>query len=206
MKLYLSPGACSLSPHIALKEAGLKFETEAVNLGTHKTATGKDFYEINPKGKVPTLVLDSGDVLTEGPAIVQYIADQAPNAKLAPPNGTIERSHLQEWLNFVTTELHKSFGPLFNKNSPEETKKTARETIEKNFAYVEKKLAGKEYLLGAFSVADGYFYTILTWAKAMGFELNKWPNVNTYFDRVAARPAVKATLAAEHDMKPAAAH
>jgi glutathione S-transferase len=149
MKLYFSPGACSLSPHIVLHEAGLPFTTERVDLKTHQTETGADFYQVNPSGYVPALVLDSGDTLTEGPAIVQWIADQVPAKKLAPANGTLERVRLQEWLNFISTELHKSHSPLFNPAAPDEWKTFMRELLARRFATVAQKLDGRDYLLGS---------------------------------------------------------
>ena len=197
MKLYYSPGACSLSPHIVLNEAGLAYELEKVNLGKHRTAGGADFYAINPKGYVPALELDGGELLTEGPAIVQYLADRKPESKLAPPAGTLERYRLIEWLNFISTELHKQFGPLFH-NAGEEIKDRQRALIGKRFDYVEAQLAGKPYLLGdTFTVADAYLFTMLTWTKHAGIDLGRWPALNDYFARVGARPQVQATLRQE---------
>lgn len=196
MKLYYSPGACSLSPHIALREAGLKFDAETVDLRTHKTKSGADFYQINPKGYVPALVLDDGQLLTEGAAIVQYVADQKPRRKLAPKAGTIERAHLQEWLNFIATEVHKSFSPLFNPATPEEMKKGALDRLNKRLAYIAERLDGKPWLMGdEFTVADAYLFTMLQWANGMKIDVG--PVLSAYRDRVAARPAVKATLKAE---------
>lgn len=196
MKLYYSPGACSLSPHIALREAGLKFDAETVDLRTHKTKSGADFYQINPKGYVPALVLDDGQLLTEGAAIVQYVADQKPRRKLAPKAGTIERARLQEWLNFIATEVHKSFSPLFNPATPEEMKKGALDRLNKRLAYIAERLDGKPWLMGdEFSVADAYLFTMLQWAN--GLKIDVGPVLSAYRDRVAARPAVKATLKAE---------
>lgn len=204
MKLYYSPGACSLSPHIALAEAGLSVDYVKVNLRDKKTEAGDDYLAVNPKGQVPVLGLDGGGVLTEGPAIVQYIADKAPNAKLAPANGTLERYQLQEWLNLITSELHKSFSPLFNPAMSDETKALFRDKIGKTFGYVDGKLAGKDYLMGSqFSVADGYLFTILRWAIGQKFDLAQYPNLKTYFDRVAARPKVKEAMLAEGLIKAA---
>lgn len=198
MKLYFSPGACSLSPHIALIESGLPFEVERVSLSKKKTASGADFFAVNPKGSVPALVLDDGQILTEGPAIVQYIADQRPASKLAPANGTFERYRLQEWLNFISSEIHKAFGPLFDAKTPDETKVTFRGKLTKRFDFLETHLAGKQYLMGdAFTVADGYLYTVLRWTKLVGLELADWPSLAAYAERVGARPAVKAALATE---------
>ena len=198
MKLYYSTGACSLSPHIVLREAGFSFELEKVNLGSKKTASGGDYLEVNPKGYVPALRLDSGDVLTEGPAIVQYLADKAPEKQLAPAAGKMERYRLIEWLNFISTELHKTFSPLFNPKVPEETKQAARDTIAARLNIVEKQLQGRDYLTGNhFSVADAYLFTVLSWARPSKFELGQWPAVQAYMQRVAARPAVHDAMKAE---------
>jgi glutathione S-transferase len=204
MKLYYAPGACSLSPHIALAEAGIAVDYVKVNLREKKTEAGDDYLKVNPKGQVPVLGLDGGGVLTEGPAIVQYIADKAPNAKLAPANGTTERYQLQEWLNLITSELHKSFSPLFNPTMPDEAKNIFRERIGKNFAFIDGKLAGKDYLMGSqFTVADGYLFTILRWAIGQKFDLAQYKNLQAYFDRVAARPKVKEAMLAEGLIKAA---
>ena len=198
MKLYLKPGACSLSPHIALEESGLPYETEVVDLKTKITASGADFTKSNPKGYVPALLLDSGELLTEGAAIVHYIADQVPAKKLAPANGTIERYRLQSWLNFIGTEIHKSCTPFFNPASGDDWKKIATANLERRLAYVNEQLEGKPYLMGEdFSVADGYLFTVLGWMKFLKIDLAKWPNLAAFVDRVAARPAVKAALKAE---------
>jgi len=198
MKLFYSPGACSLSPHIALREAGLTFELDKVTFGTKKTDSGADFNAINPKSYVPTLQLDDGQVLTEGPAIVQYIADQKPESKLAPKAGTFERYRLQEWLNFISTELHKQFGPLFSPKTPDEKKQEIKDQLGKRFDFVTKSLEGKSFLLGEdFSVADGYLFTVLNWTNFVGFDLGPWSALKDYMARVAARPAVKAALVAE---------
>ncbi len=198
MKLYLSPGACSLSPHIALREAGLPFEAVKTDLRSHKLSDGSDFYAINPDGYVPVLELDNGDRLTEGPAIVQYIADQAPAKHLAPANGTFARYQLQSLLNFITTELHKSFGPLFNPATPDEVKQGAKDKIAKRFESVVHKLGAKPYLMGdQFTVADGYLFVMLTWAGGVGIPLDKWPTLVGYKERVAKRPGVAAALEAE---------
>jgi len=198
MKLYYSTGACSLSPHIVLRELGFSFDLERVNLASKKTAGGEDYLEVNPKGYVPALVLDGGEVLTEGPAIVQYLADQAPEKQLAPAAGTMPRYHLAEWLNFISTELHKSFSPLFKPNTPEETKQAARDTIAARLHIVEKQLQGRDYLTGnQFSVADAYLFTVLCWTRPMKFDLGQWPAVQAYMQRVAARPAVHEAMKAE---------
>ena len=198
MKLFYAPGACSLSPHIALCEAGISAELVKVDLGTKKTAAGEDFTAINPNGYVPALQLDDGSVLTEGPAIVQYIADRAPEKKLAPANGTFERYHLQSLLNFIGTELHKNCSPLFNPKSSDDTKQAAKKLLERRLGYVDSLLAKGPYLMGEqFSVADGYLFTVLSWTKPMNIDLSSWPRLGEYINRVAARPAVQEALKAE---------
>jgi glutathione S-transferase len=198
MKLYFSPGACSLSPHIVLREAGLPFELDKVSFGTKQTASGQDFIAINPEGYVPALQLDNGQVLTEGPAIVQYLADLVPEKQLAPVAGSMERYRLIEWLNFIGTELHKTFSPLFNPNAPEETKQTARTNLIKRIGFVAKQLESASYLTGdRFSVADAYLFTVLNWTRHVGIDLTPWPAVVAYLARVGARPAVHAALVAE---------
>jgi glutathione S-transferase len=198
MKLYYSPAACSLSPHIVLRELALPFELVKVNLKTKRTADERDFTAINPKGYVPALELDDGQVLTEGPAIVQYLADRKPEAGLAPPNGTLARYRLQEWLNFISTELHKQFSPLFAPNTPDATKDAQRERLAARFDWLSKQLEGKDYLLGKdFSVADAYLFTVLSWGRHVGIDLAKWPTLKQYVERVAARPAVQEALKAE---------
>jgi len=197
MKLYYSPGACSLSPHIVLREAGLAFDAEAVDLGAKKTESGADYKAINPKGAVPALQLDNGQVLTEGSAIVQYIADQKPATKLAPAAGTLERYRLQEWLNYIASEIHKGFSPLFNPKATDEWKQVVKDNLAAKFDYLSKQLQGKDYLMGAFSVADAYLFTILGWSKHLNIDLAKWPVLSQYVERVGARPAVKAALEAE---------
>ena len=197
MKLYLTPYACSLSPHIALREAGIPFDIEVVDLGTKKTKSGGSYTSVNPKGYVPALEIEGGQVLTEGPAIVQYIADQKPASKLAPPAGSFERYRLQEWLNFITSELHKSVGSLFA-NPPEAWKETVKARVAGRFDTLSKSLQGKDYLMGStFTVADAYLFVILTWTSHVGIDLSKWPVLTAYFERVKARPAVKAALDAE---------
>jgi glutathione S-transferase len=197
MKLYYSPGACSLSPHIALAEAGLAYNVEKVDLKTKKTESGADFFAINAAGYVPALVLDNGEVLTEGPAIVQYIADLAPTKKLAPPAGSFERVRLQEVLNFISTELHKSFSPLFNPATPEDWKTVVRGLIGRRLDVVEQKLAGRDYLLGEFSVADGYLFTVLGWGRMVGVDVAARPLLAAYLARVMARPAVQQAMKEE---------
>jgi glutathione S-transferase len=197
MKLYYSPGACSLSPHIALLEAGIGHDLVKVDLKTKKLADGGDFLKVNPKGQVPVLVLDNGEQLTEGPVIVQAIADRAADKKLAPATGTTERYRLQEWLNFVTSELHKNFSPLFQPVLSDDTKAFFRDRLLGKFKYVDAKLAGKDYLMGAFSVADGYLYVMLRWADGMKLDLSALKNIGAYKARMAARPGVQAALKSE---------
>lgn len=198
MKLYYSPGACSLSPHIVLQELGLPYTPVLASTKSHKLQDGTDFYTINPLGYVPLLELDDGKRLHEGPAIVQYLADQAPDKKLAPANGTWERYKLQEWLTFIGTELHKSFSPLFNPASTDDVKNGARERITGRLKFVESELAGKQYLMGdQFTVADAYLFTVTNWAKLTGVDLSGFPNLNQYRERVGARPAVVSAMKAE---------
>ena len=198
MKLYYSPGACSLSPHIALREAGLAFEPVLASTKTHKLPDGSDYYEVNPLGYVPMLELDDGTRLREGPAIVQYIADQAPLKNLAPANGTLPRYRLQEWLTFIGTEIHKSFSPLFNPALPDESKKVFRDKLAQRFAWVDGELAGRDYLMGEhFGVADGYLFTVSRWAKPMAIDLAGYKNLVAWQERVGARPAVREALKVE---------
>jgi glutathione S-transferase len=198
MKLYYSPGACSLSPHIALCESGLPFDLVKVDIRAKKLEDGSDYMAVNPKGSVPALGLDDGSVMTEGPAIVQLIADAVGGGQLAPANGTPERYRLQEWLNFISTDLHKSFGPLFSPLLPEEAKQFFRDRIMKYLGYADKQLAGKDYLMGSqFSVADGYLFVILTWCDRMKIDLSGMPNIVAYKARVAARPKVQEAMASE---------
>jgi len=198
MKLYYSPGACSLSPHIAMYEAGLAFEAIMAPTKTHKLPDGSDYYAVNPLGYVPFLTLDDGRSLHEGPAIVQYIADQAPEKKLAPANGTYERYKLQEWLNLVGTELHRSFSPLFVPTTHPDTKATALERLQGRLKWVDGELAGKQYLMGdQFTVADGYLFVVTNWAQYVGLDLSPYPNLVAYRARVGARPAVIAAMKAE---------
>ncbi|MEP6558829.1 MAG: glutathione transferase GstA [Burkholderiales bacterium] len=195
MKLYYSPGACSLSPHIALEEAGLKYEAIAAPTKTHKLPDGSDYYKINPLGYVPLLVLDDGTKLTEGPAIVQYIADQVPDKKLAPANGTMERYQLQSKLNFVGTELHKSFSPLFNAATPDDMKKAAREKVLGRLKWIDGELAGKQYLMGdQFTVADAYLFTVSNWCSRVDVDISSLSNLAAFRDRVSKRPAVQKAM------------
>jgi glutathione S-transferase len=195
MKLYYSPGACSLSPHIVLREAGLAFEPVMAPTKTHKLPDGTDYYTINPLGYVPMLELDDGTRLREGPAIVQYVADQVPQKNLAPANGTLPRYRLQEWLTFIGTEIHKSFSPLFTPAMPDEGKKIYRERLANRFAFVNGELEGKPYVMGEqFSVADAYLYTVTRWAKPMQVDLSPYPHLVAHNARVEARPAVQEAL------------
>ena len=198
MKLYYAPGACSLSPHIALLEAGLPFTAIKVSTKTHQIDGGGDFYAVNPKGYVPVLELDDGTRLTEGPAIVQYIADQAPASKLAPANGTLPRYKLQEWLNFITSELHKQFSPLFDSSMPDEVKTKQRDKIGKRYDLIVQHLGENDYLTGAtFTVADAYLFTVMNWSKSTGIDMARWPVLQSFMKRVAARPHVQEALKAE---------
>jgi glutathione S-transferase len=198
MKLYFSPGACSLSPHIALKEAGIAFDLVPANMKTHTLTDGTDFYGINSKGYVPLLELDDGQRLSEGAAIVQYIADQAPASNLAPANGTMARYRLQEWLNFITSEIHKGFSPLFNPAMPDEAKTIAKTKLADRFKWLDSKLEGHQYLMGdTFSVADAYLFTTTNWSKHVGLDISGLANLGAFMGRVAARPAVQAAMRAE---------
>jgi glutathione S-transferase len=198
MKLYYSPGACSLSPHIALLEAGLPYDLVKVDVRAKKLENGDDFLKVNPKGQVPALALDSGEIVTEGPVIVQMIADKAADKHLAPARDSAERYKLLEWLNFITTELHKNFSPLFNPAIPDEVKKFFADRIMGKFKYIDSQLAGHDYLMGKqFTVADGYLYAMLRWADGHKLDLSGLPNVTAYKARVAARPKVKEALAKE---------
>ena len=202
MKLYYSPGACSLSPHIVLKEAGLTFEAIAAPTKTHKLADGTDYYSINPLGYVPFLVLDDGRTLHEGPAIVQYVADQVPAKQLAPANGSWERYKLQEWLNTISTELHKGFSPLFTPGMPEEAKALAKTRLNGRLQWVDGELTGKSYLMGdSFTVADAYLFVVAGWGKHVGIDISGLANLSAFMGRVAARPAVQEALRAEGLLK-----
>ncbi|HUR42116.1 MAG TPA: glutathione transferase GstA [Verrucomicrobiae bacterium] len=198
MKLFYSPGACSLSPHIVAREAGLALDLEKVDLKAKKTASGADYRAINPKGYVPALQLDDGTVLTEGPAIVQYLADQAPVTGLAPANGSLARYRLQEWLNFISTEIHKQFSPLFNPAATPEVRQAQVEKLGQRFDWLEPQLAGGQFLMGErFTAADAYLFTVVNWAGVVKMDLSKWPNLTAYRKRVGERPAVQAALRAE---------
>ena len=198
MKLYYSPGACSLSPHIVAREAGIPIQLQKVNTKDKSMEGGGDFWQVNPRGYVPVLELDNGERLTEGPAIVQYLADQKPESGLAPKAGTLERYRLQEWLNFLTSEVHKQFSPLFKPNTPEDYKPISKQNIATRFDWLDKQLAGKDYLMGKqFTVADAYLFTVLRWTTPTQIDLSKWPNLTAYLARVGARPKVQEALKAE---------
>jgi glutathione S-transferase len=204
MKLYYSPGACSLSPHIALLEAGLPYDLVKVDLKAKKLENGEDYLKVNPKGQVPALGLDNGELVTEGPVIVQMIADKASAKNLAPARDSAERYKLQEWLNFITTEVHKSFGPLFSPVLADDAKAFFKDRVMGKFKYIDSQLAGRNYLMGKqFSVADGYLFTMLSWAERMKFDLAAMPNLLAYKARVGARPMVQAALTKEGLMKAA---
>lgn len=202
MKLYFSPGACSLSPHIALREAGLAFEPVLASTKSHKLQDGTDYYGINPLGYVPMLELDDGTRLREGPAIVQYIADLAPNKNLAPANGTLSRYRLQEWLTFIGTEMHKTYSPMFNPNMPEEAKAIFRTKLQSRYEWLDGELEGKDYLMGDhFTVADGYLFTVTNWTKPTGVDISPYANVQAWHARVGARPAVQEAMKTEGLLK-----
>lgn len=196
MKLYYFPGACSLSPHIVLREVGAKFDLVKVDLAAKKTESGEDYLKINPRGYVPALQLDDGSVLVEGPAIVQYLADQNPSAGLAPAPTDRKRYELQSWLTFIGTEVHKQFSPLFNPNSAEAQKTASVQALKGRFAYLEKELGARQYLMGdKYNVADAYLFVVLSWAGYVKLELS--PGLQAYLGRIAVRPAVQAALKAE---------
>jgi len=204
MKLYYSPGACSLSPHIALLEAGLPYDLVKVDVRAKKLENGDDFLKVNPKGQVPALELDSGEIVTEGPVIVQMIADKAAAKNLAPSRDSAERYKLLEWLNFITTELHKNFSPLFQPVIPDEVKAFFKDRLMGKFRYADGKLAGQDYLMGKqFNVADGYLFVMLKWAERTGMDLSALTNLMAFKDRVAARPKVQEALTKEGLLKAA---
>jgi glutathione S-transferase len=204
MKLYYSPGACSLSPHIALLEAGLPYDLVKVDLKAKKLENGDDYLKVNPKGQVPALGLDNGELVTEGPVIVQMIADKAAAKNLAPARDSAERYKLQEWLNFITTELHKNFGPMFSPVLSDDAKAFFKDRVMTKLKYVDGQLPGRDYLMGQqFTVADGYLFTMLCWADRMKFDLTALPNLVAYKARVAARPKVQEALTKEGLMKAA---
>ncbi|HEY0148493.1 MAG TPA: glutathione transferase GstA [Allosphingosinicella sp.] len=198
MKLYFTPGACSLAPHIVAREAGLDFELAKVDLAAKTLEDGSDYLAVNPKGSVPALALDEGLVLTEAAVLVQYLADRAPAANLLPAAGTIERYVAQEWLNFIATELHKGFGPLWKKDTPAEVRESTKAVLATKFAYLDRILAERPHLTGeSFSAADAYAFTVLSWAKFMAIDLGRWTHLTAYLARVGARPKVREALIAE---------
>lgn len=198
MKLYYAPGACSLAPHIVLAEAGIAADFVKVDLKTHKTEAGVDYYTVNPKGSVPLIELDNGERLTEVAAIVQYVADQKPGTGLAPAAGTFERYRLQEWLNFVSSELHKQYSPFFNPATPDEYKEMVKKKLGERFAYLTEHFKDRDYLLGRnFSAADAYLFTILRWSPSVGIQLEPWPLVTEFVSRVRARAKVSEVMKTE---------
>jgi len=201
MKLYYSPAACSLAPHIALNEAGIAVELVKTDVKTKQTAAGADFWAINSKGYVPTLQLDDGQVLTECPVILQYIADQKPASGLAPAAGTMARYRLQEWLNFITSEVHKGMGSFFNPGCKDAWREGAEAYLSRRLDWLNGQLAGRDYLMDSYSVADAYLFTILNWGQFVKFDIGRWPNLKAFQERVAARPAVQQTLKAEGLLK-----
>ena len=198
MKLYFTPGACSMAPHIALREAGLAYELQKVDLSKHQTDTGEDYYKINPKGYVPALRLDNGELLTEVAAILQYVADQKPASGLSPTAGTMEHYRLIEWLNFIASEIHKQFGPMFNPKITPEWRQNQLNALSRRFDYLSERLAGNQYLFGGkFTIADAYLFTVLNWTGFLDIDLGKWPKLKDYMARIAARPAVKEAMIEE---------
>ena len=204
MKLYYAPGACSLAPHIVAREAGITLDLEKVDLSTRTTASGRAFAEVNPKGYVPAIEVRDGEVMTEVSALIQYLADQAPQASLMPAVGTPERYKTLEWIGFISTEIHKGFGPLWNPASPDEVKQAAKDKLFQRFAYIDQRLAGQSYLTGErFTVADAYLFTVTNWTNFHGLSLAEYPNLATFMGRVAARPKVQEALQAEGLLKAA---
>jgi glutathione S-transferase len=202
MKLYYFSGACSLASNIALREAGLKFELIKVDRRTRKAADGLDYNEVNPKGYVPALTLDDGEVLTENVAVLQYIADRNPASKLAPPAGTMERYRLVEWLAFISSEIHKNFSPLFRDDAPEETKQYLRKVLSARLDYLNRAIGNRPFLMGEqFTVADAYLFTVLGWSRHLNFDLGKWPQLQGHLERVGARPLVSEALKTERLVK-----
>lgn len=205
MQLYFAPGACSLASHIALRESGLPFDLKKTDTKTKKLEDGSDYFAVNSKGAVPALRLDDGQVLTEGPAILQYVADQKPDSRLAPKAGTFERYRLLEWLNYITSEVHKTFSPLFNPAANDAVKAYATQMLEKKFDWINQQLTGKQYLTGdQFTIADAYLFVVANWSNFVGLDLGRWPALKAFQDRVAARPKVQEALAAEGLLKKAA--
>lgn len=198
MKLYYAPGTCSLAPHIILRETNTPFELVKTDIRAKKTEDGRNFLDINPNGYVPVLELDDGTRLTEGAAIMQFIADRADATSIAPPNGTLERYKMQSWLNFISTELHKGFSPLFNPNMPENGKAVARENLLKRIKFVDEHLAKNEFLMGnSYTVPDAYAFAVLSWTRPLKIDISEFKNVTNYLAKIAERPAVKAAMKAE---------
>lgn len=202
MKLYFAPMTCSLSPHIVLRELGVPFELIRVNNQSKRTADGHDFRDINPKGYVAALVLDNGAVLTEGPAILQFLVDQVPGNALAPANGTWERARLQEHLNFISSEIHGGSAPLFNSQIPESIKAIFKHKLFTRLEFLSQTLATQDYLMGTFSVADAYLFTVLTWLPLFNIDIEHWPALAAYMRRMADRPSVRSAIAAEEATQP----
>jgi glutathione S-transferase len=202
MKLYYFTGACSLASNIALRDAGLKFELVKVDRRTKRTADGLDFNEVNPKGYVPALRLDNGEVLTENVAVLQYIADRNPAAKLAPPAGSMERYRLMEWLSFINSEVHKQFTPLFRQDAPEDTKEYARKNLGTRLEYLQRAIGSKPFLTGEqYTVADAYLFTVLSWGAHVNVDLGRWPELKRYVERIGQRPQVIEALKSERPVK-----
>lgn len=198
MKLYYVPGVCARASHIALAESGLKYEIEALDVKTKKTKDGRDFWKLNPKGYVPALELDNKEVLTEGVAIMQWVADQAPDKHLLPKVGTWDRYRGVEWLNYIATEIHKGFSPLWNKDLPASYREVVVANLSKKFDYLTEQLRGKEWIMGkTFTVCDGYLFTTLSWTKVLNIDMSKWPTLMGYVEKIGSRPAVKAVLQIE---------
>ncbi len=198
MKLYFTPGACSMAPHIVLREADLPCELVQVDLSKHQTDTGEDYYKINPKGYVPALRLDNGELLTEVAVTLQYLADQKPASGLAPRAGTMEHYRVIEWLSFIASEVHKQFGPMFNPKITAEWKQNQLNTLGRRFTYLSEQLDGNQYLFGGkFTIADAYLFTVLNWTGFLDIDLGKWPRLKDYMARIAARPAVKEAMKEE---------
>jgi glutathione S-transferase len=205
MKLYFAPGACSLASHITAREAGLPIELKRADTKTKKLEDGSDFFAVNSKGAVPALRLDDGQVLTEGVAIMQYLADQKPESNLAPKSGTLERYRVQEWLNYITSEVHKSFSPLWTASNEQAVKDYALTNLKKKFDWINTQLVGKKYLTGdTFTVADAYLFTVVNWTNPLGIDLAQWPVLKEFQARVAGRPKVQEAMEAEGLIKKAA--
>ncbi|AWB22225.1 glutathione transferase GstA [Methylobacterium currus] len=203
MKLYFAPDTCSLSPHIVLQELGLPYDLVRVDNRTKRTSDGGDFLSINPKGYVAALVLDGGEILTEGPAILQYLADLEPSSGLAPPSGSLDRVRLQEWLNFITSEIHAGPSPLFDRTLPEFVQDALKARLSRRLAVIEAQLANRPYLMGArFTVADAYLFAVLGWMPVFSIALDRWPALPCYIERIRARPSVMRALAREREIAP----